>query len=254
MMGQFNPFSDSVFQKNGKGDNTSLGVPKTFCHIYNGEKGQVTPNYYPFYIDIDYIQSDGEQYILLDNDSNPNGRKTRIVTEFTTLNSFLSGSNHIISGYSSSINSGYCLYYGFSSTQLFSVCSYASGSNSSGIISTSYDILTNTAYTMDSIYDYSSRTVTQKVNDFDPETAELTSAPDRPLMLFAAGYSDGYGIRCKAAIKLHSCKIYFDDELVYDLVPKIRGTGLKPGLLNLIDDRFYYNNGSGEFVTPEIVI
>lgn len=64
------------------------------------------------------------------------------------------------------------------------------------------------------------------------------------------------GSRYYGKFRLHSCKIWMNDVLVRDYVPVLKDSGLVPGLLDLVEMKFYANSGTGEFQayeeTPDI--
>ena len=50
-----------------------------------------------------------------------------------------------------------------------------------------------------------------------------------------------------AKIKLYSCKIWNDNILVRDFIPVLNKAGV-PCLYDKVEEKFYYNQGEGEFL------
>lgn len=69
-----------------------------------------------------------------------------------------------------------------------------------------------------------------------------------PFMLFSLGGSETASRIC---YKLYSCKIYYQDTLVRDFVPCYRKGDNVAGLYDLVEKKFYTNNGTGEFLVGE---
>lgn len=72
--------------------------------------------------------------------------------------------------------------------------------------------------------------------------------------------SDREDLKIKSLIKLYSCKMYYENKLVRDFIPCYRVSDNKPGLYDLVNNIFYINQGTGEFVvgkntpTPSVPI
>lgn len=65
-------------------------------------------------------------------------------------------------------------------------------------------------------------------------------------LIFARRNSSG-GVEEKSSSRIYSCKIWDNDTLVRDFVPVIDSSGI-PCLYDKVEDKFYYNEGSGEFL------
>ena len=65
--------------------------------------------------------------------------------------------------------------------------------------------------------------------------------------LILLGMNTAGSVYCKNKTRIYSCQIYDDDVLVRDYKPCISPDG-KVGLYDLVDRKFYGNNGTGEFI------
>lgn len=75
------------------------------------------------------------------------------------------------------------------------------------------------------------------------------------LYLFAAkAYSildDAMGVTYKAYEKVYGAKYYLDGVLVRNFIPCIRKSDNKPGMYDLVNNQFYVNQGTEEFLIGE---
>lgn len=75
-------------------------------------------------------------------------------------------------------------------------------------------------------------------------TTKGNSYTNTSLNLFRRNFSGGYDY---ASAKLRYCKIKQNGVLIRDLIPVLDYTNLTPGLLDLVEMKFYKNNGTGQF-------
>lgn len=69
--------------------------------------------------------------------------------------------------------------------------------------------------------------------------------PDNAYVFYVSGTpASGHE---KAKMRLYYCKIYDNDTLVRDYIPVIDSSNI-PCLYDKVEDKFYYNEGSGEFL------
>ena len=73
------------------------------------------------------------------------------------------------------------------------------------------------------------------------ENMEFTDPINIPLFAL----NDNGGFRENANMTLYRCKFYDGDTLIRDFVPVLNGS--EPGLLDLVNNVFYQNQGSGDF-------
>lgn len=71
-----------------------------------------------------------------------------------------------------------------------------------------------------------------------------------PLYLFAS--NENGSISYKSTIKLYGFKLYENNVLIRDYVPALNAEG-EVGLYDLINDTFYGNNGTGAFIAGQVV-
>lgn len=69
------------------------------------------------------------------------------------------------------------------------------------------------------------------------------------LYLFANNYTGNMG---KATARIYNCKIYDNDFLIRDFIPVLDKNGT-PCLLDLVEKKFYYNAGAGDFIAGPII-
>ena len=82
----------------------------------------------------------------------------------------------------------------------------------------------------------------------------LSSSNDVPIYIFAwnDNYSTDPSLYAPSKIKLYSCKISDWSNIIADFVPVIRKSDNKPWLYDLVNDAFYTNQWTGEFIAwPE---
>ena len=76
-------------------------------------------------------------------------------------------------------------------------------------------------------------------------TNRISNNTSFPLLVFAIAY--GGGVYQKDSIKLYDLKLYDNDNLVRDYIPVIDSSE-KPCLFDKVDNKCYYNQGTGEFL------
>ena len=173
------------------------------------------------YVEVEYIESTGEQYI---NEFYTCGAKTRIEFDFTLL---ASGSPSFFGGSF------------FSSQWLFIIqggvfCVHSNGKSlGTPVVGKRYF----------GVFEQTQASLENLTDGTDPVIADCSSATMGPasgtrnIRLFGDTSNTG---RCK--IKLHSIRIYEDGELVRDCVPCYLIDGKVPGLYDTVNDHFYTND------------
>lgn len=115
------------------------------------------------------------------------------------------------------------------------------GLNSSGLI-TLGDRYFNIAYNDKHIFELEYKDGIIKATDENNDVQQYNISPSTRFTLF-----DDLNRRFPAYATLYYTKIYDNDTLVRDFVPVIDSSGI-PCLYDKVEDKFYYNEGTGEFL------
>ena len=88
------------------------------------------------------------------------------------------------------------------------------------------------------------------LNGVYTEFPRVTGIYVGPFLLFARhnqdqGYSQ-YDI-IESRVKIYKATIFLHGKKTHDFVPVLRKSDLKPGMYNLVDKKFYVNQGAGDF-------
>lgn len=195
----------------------------------------VTPRLPSGYAELQYIESTGTQYIDTEwNYGNSNYLKTRLVVD-----SVVTPGGWAVSGVGTKTN----LYYGCGNNS--STIYYGNGNS---------DVSTGVAYTGErSVFDINHKDKTFKVTEKDGTvlvdlssiTVGTPSLAAAPVYLFAYNDSPNGNAVCHTE-RIYSCQIYQDDVLVRDFVP-CRNPDGEVGLYDMVEGKFYPNNGTGAF-------
>lgn len=190
------------------------------------------------YTPVKYLESTGTQYI----DTNFKGNQdTKIICESVISDKFKSGYFQGLFGATDvngtkELNRNVIHMYRASASNSFIMAAYGNQSKTTGF---SGDITKKHIYELDKniykvdneiIYSYPMQTFmcTQNINIFRDNNSRNQNSR-----------------YCK--MKLYSFKVYDNDTLVRDFVPVIDSSGI-PCLYDKVEDKFYYNEGSGEFL------
>ena len=190
---------------------------------------------------MDAIASTGTQYINVGINT---GVNMRIVVDISP-NGEGYDDNAII-GLSNNSGSGYRIEVVRKASGKYSL--YSSGSGS-GTYKDFPDVSSDGRITLT----YTQTSNRQELTDGNQTVSStFTTATNTGFYLFSYyGGSRYYG-----KFRLHNCKIYINDILVRDYVPVLKDSGLVPGLLDLVEMKFYANSGTGDFQayeeTPDI--
>ena len=82
---------------------------------------------------------------------------------------------------------------------------------------------------------------------YDYKTTDFQT--QRNLYLFANNYTTNMG---KATARIYSCRIYDNNILIRDFIPALDENEI-PCMLDLIEKKFYYNAGAGDFIAGPII-
>lgn len=178
------------------------------------------------YNELKYIESSGTQYIDTGFIANNN---TRVVMDFE-----LTGDNP---------SDVHALYGTRSSSTVDCYVFLWNGSKHRVYYGTNYNDIGTTTMTGRRVVDQNKETTL-----FDGETRTYENVDfttPRTLKLFAS--DNGGTIRWNAYAKVYSCRIYDNDVLIRDYVPCTNLDG-EVGLWDKVNDTFYGNAGTGEFI------
>lgn len=180
------------------------------------------------YTFVDYIESNGDEYI---NTNFVPNQDTKVETKIKTKT--VSGSaNRTIFGSRSGANSN---HYGMT----------IGGNNCWWLGYGTTNGNTMQAVSSDTIYEITKNKNATTINgtDMTPATAQTFTCPGN-MYLFCMNQS---GATAKSSIKLYSCKIYDNGTLIRDYKPCYRNSDNVVGLLDEVNDVFYENAGTGAF-------
>lgn len=200
------------------------------------------------YTKLEYIQSTGTQYIdtqyLCSQTTVPN---TRYVLEGYASN-IVSSSNWFVNGISGNNNLVFYVGLNYYNSALYFV--YGDGKAD---VRTSYTGSYNTRYKWD-LDMYNS---TYKVFDsngtqlFNITPSRQTPTTSQYLTLCRWRYATGE-TGYLFSMRIYNVELYTSNVLQMKLIPALRNSDSKPGLYDLVNNTFYYNQGSGEFTYQEL--
>ena len=178
------------------------------------------------YTEIAYIQTTGEQYINTGVVPSPD---SRVICDFQATDK--DSENHIFGSRSSSTSRCFAFSIRGTGTWRFG---YGSGYTGSKVADTNRHIVdvNKNVCSLDGDVLYT--------KDYEEFTGAYT------IHISAVKASGMYEGRAK----IYSCKIYDDGTLVRDYVPCINSKG-EAGLWDKVENKFYGNVGTGEFITAE---
>ena len=199
-----------------------------FSYLLGKNNSSILPKEYK---QIEYIEGTGTQYInTLYKPSNYT--KYEIECSITDLNSTITG---IIGSYSPTSSLMRWLIY-LNSNNYFSV-GYGNTYYATDII----PVLEN-KYTL--IQTKSDFIINNEIYKSYTPPQEKVFSKDYALIFSRTTIETVYLTK----MKLYKCKIYDDEEIVRNFIPCIRKEDNKPGLFDTINNEFYINNGTGEFL------
>lgn len=216
--------------------NYTNGAGKMFINVNSLPDG---------YTKLEYIQSTGTQYIdtqyLCSPTTVPN---TRYVLEGYASNIAV-GNNWWANGIGGNDNLSFYVGLNYYNSALYFV--YGDGkagvrTNSTGSYNTRYKWDLDMYHSTYKVWD---STGTQLLVDITPDKQTPTASQYLTLCRwrYAAG-STGYLF----SMRIYNVELYTSDALKMKLVPALRNSDSKPGLYDVVNDCFYTNDGTGEFV------
>lgn len=192
---------------------------------YSGNIGALPEEY----IQVEYIQSSGNQYI---NSGVPGDSDVRVVSEFDLLANSKSTS---------------CIF----GAQGTDSMRYVLCSKSDGTFRSDYgtQITTGPAATVGGHYIADKNQNICKLNGDTITSPQATFSGNSNIYLFARSYSS----LSPSEINLYLCRIYKANVLTRDYIP-CKNAGGEVGLYDLVGQKFYGNAGSGNFIAgPEVI-
>lgn len=193
------------------------------------------------YVELDYIQSTGTQYI--NTNYYPN-QDTKIVLKMKT-EGLLQGTDAFNAFGTAGVNSrfGWWTYYYGSSYFRYGI--EGGGRDSKISVATTFENADFTV-TLDSstaIIETPSQTYSYSVIPTNNFTVEL------PLILGGHIWNNGASIgQCGCKYKLYSCQIYENNVLIKNYIPVKRKSDNKVGLYETISDLFFFSAGVDDYV------
>lgn len=188
------------------------------------------------YIEIEYIESTGTQYI-------DTGFKANQDTKIDMNVSFHSNITSAQALFCSRTTMDLDYFCGWLSGQTFRY-HYGNNKSSAGEVKAELDKIYNV--TTDKAKMYVDNVITAELSDYDFQSTQN-------LWIFASYRSENYGgpIENVGYYRLHSFKIYDDNNLVRDYIPAIDESGVAC-LYDKVENKYYYNQGTDEFIAgPE---
>lgn len=186
---------------------------------------------------VDYVETDGTQYI--DTGFKPNNN-TRVVMDMQAFE--VSANGWAFGGRDSTSKNSMGVFYYYSSNKLWSA-DYSSSSQRksfSGIGATDRIVI-----------DFNKNICS--INGVSNTFTATTFQSSYSMVLFAVNTADTVSTFIKA--KLYSCKIYDNDILVRDYIPALRSDGVA-GLYDAVNDTFSSSTGSlvgGGYISDETI-
>lgn len=187
------------------------------------------------YVELEYIESTGTQYIDTGTIPANVGNNFKILIELSDVNSGRFGCqryNHRTTDY-------WCLCpnFAYSNNNLSIQC----GSGASEVVIQHSGDDTKHLYGIDVknkqyIYD----------SDTYSESAIIVDYAIDNFYLFADNYNEE-AVHFTSN-KLYSCKIFDNNSLIRNFIPCYRKLDMKPGLYDIVNNQFYVNQGTGEFL------
>lgn len=201
----------------------------------------VNDDYSRYYTNIEYLESTGTQYI--DTGFIPN-QNTGFDIDFITYNKVSTTNNEYatIFGARKNLTLGYQLSTWGNQTSLKGHFLYGSNSESASSLRYNAGIISETRQQIK----LRNRLMTQP----NGTTTTLTNYQFKtPGTLIIFGLKVGNtSIIEKSSTKLYNFKLFDGDTLIRNMIPAVRNSDNKPGLYDLINNKFYTNAGTGEFI------
>lgn len=192
---------------------------------------------------LEYLRATGEQYIDTGYIPNQNSKVEIVVEVLDRTNSpYLFGNGVAWE------NSAFALALNKSTDIGLIFCYGNNTSNRAGVFAINQKYKVTMSKDGCEIYRYSSSSIIYSKGAYSLQTF---SANANALIFWAMNLGED---TAKAKMKLYSCKIWENDVLVRDYVPVRRLSHNSAGLLDVVNNTFYGNAGTGEFLGSDQMI
>ena len=206
-------------------DVTPPTAPEKYGYTFKGWKS---------YIQIEYLESMGKQWIDTGFISNQDtGVKTKILFDSDV------NEEAIVFGSGKDFNDSAFEFYLWNKNMTFNYCHKTSAVNSISIGDTIFiDWNKN-------IINYSKND--EPYNTYEPGYCQFSTP--YPMYIFAVKRPSGI---IAGKVKIYYFQIYDNDTLVHDFIPVLDKENV-PCMYDLVEHKFYYNAGTGNFIAGPIV-
>ena len=189
------------------------------------------------YAKLDYIESDGNQYITTNIIANQDMRVAMDVQIMDDITEYA-----MLFGVKKSYYGEDTYYYQVSKSSDMKIV-YRYGTHTDLKIELSEEELKGRL-----IIDANKNILSVNGNSIEYSKEDFNTT--YPLILFTSGDNNIVGFTAKSKAKLYSCQIYDNDILVRDYIPALREDGIA-GLYDAVSDAFYPSEGSSNFLYGE---
>lgn len=187
------------------------------------------------YTELEYLETTGTQYI--DTGFIPN-QDTRTVIVCSATQYLMHRNTGLFGSRATFQSQNYSIVFGGGGTPYNNVL--YSGYDRGNVSNPSNALSLNTIYTIDKnknkTYVNNSQMYSQEYNNFTSPYTMFLFAVHQSISDLFLGY-----------LRIYSCKIYDNGTLVRNFIPVIDSSN-RPCLYDKVEDKFYYNEGSGEFL------
>ena len=216
----------------------------TTTNIYLDKPIEAKANIPSEYTEVEYLESTGTQYIDTGFVPNSNsGFKTKIV-----FSGYTDGIDDFIIGLRSNDNT-----YGrfaYTCTDFNNITFYCSfGTTTSSSYRYNSNMPSSEIIECELNYKNSNTTITQGVEGLLPDKNNFIG---EGLSFYLAGAYNAKGIPKYKAMRQYECELTQGTEVVRDLVPCYRKSDNVAGLYDLVNNTFYTNQGTGNFIVGPI--
>lgn len=220
----------------GEGDNITINncleLPiKKFDKIY-GKEVQIESNY----IELEYIESTGSQYI--DTGVKVTG-KTTIDMDFVNIPTNSSIWKMLLGSREDNLNFTMCINDNNEFGGDYKTQSNLNLTNKTFDWTQKNNIKTKINNNMYELY----------INDIKEKELAIQEFSYTVNLFLFGFYMNGSVTTRGAKFRFYKCKIYDDDKLIRDFIPVKRKVDNVIGMYDLVERKFYGNNGTGSFIT-----
>ena len=216
---------------------------ETTTNIYLDKPIEAKANIPSEYEEVEYIESTGTQYIDTGFVPNSNsGFKTKIV-----FSGYSDGIDDFIIGLRSNSNYGRFAYTCTDFNNITFYCSF--GTTTSSSYRYNSNMPTTEIIECELNYKNSNTTITQGVEGL---LTDKNNFVGEGLSFYLAGAYNAKGIPKYKAMRQYKCELTQGTEVVRDFIPCYRKSDNEAGLYDLVNNTFYTNQGTGNFIVGPI--